>query len=54
MDIFGAELALRSDSDVLLTGDEDFNDITLERPIVLSPSTYYDLTVDNCHVTYYA
>ncbi len=35
--------AILSDSDILLTGDKDFDNVDLKRPLILSPSKYYDL-----------
>jgi len=35
--------AILSDSDILLTGDKDFDNLDLKRPLILSPSKYYDL-----------
>jgi predicted nucleic acid-binding protein len=35
--------AVLSDSDILLTGDKDFDNLDLKRPLILSPSKYYDL-----------
>lgn len=35
--------AILSDSDILLTGDKDFEDVDIKRPLILTPSQYYDL-----------
>ncbi len=35
--------AILSDADILLTGDKDFDEIKIKKPLVLSPSRYYEL-----------
>ncbi len=35
--------AILSDVDVILTGDKDFEEIKMRKPLVLTPSQYYDL-----------
>ena len=35
--------AILSDADILLTGDKDFCDIAIERPVIFSPARYWDL-----------
>lgn len=35
--------AILSDSDVLLTGDKDFEDVKIDKPLIFSPSKYFDL-----------
>ena len=35
--------AILSDSDILLTGDKDFEDIKIEKPLIFTPSQYYNL-----------
>lgn len=35
--------AILSDSDIILTGDKDFEDLKMNRPLVITPSKYYDL-----------
>ena len=38
--------AILSDADILLTGDKDFEDIKIDKPLIFTPSKYYDL-IDN-------
>jgi len=38
--------AILSDADILLTGDKDFQSIPHERPIIFTPSEYFDLIED--------
>jgi putative PIN family toxin of toxin-antitoxin system len=35
--------AILSDADILLTGDKDFQNIPLDKPLIFSPAQYYDL-----------
>lgn len=35
--------AILSDSDILLTGDKDFKDIKIEKPLIFTPAEYYEL-----------
>ena len=35
--------AILSDADVLLTGDKDFEDIKIDKPLIFTPSKYYEL-----------
>ncbi|MGP1458091.1 MAG: putative toxin-antitoxin system toxin component, PIN family [Treponema sp.] len=35
--------AVLSDSDILLTGDKDFEDIKMDRPLIFTPAEYYKL-----------
>ena len=35
--------AILSDSDVLLTGDKDFEEIKIDKPLIFSPANYYKL-----------
>lgn len=35
--------AIISDSDILLTGDKDFQDVRIQKPLILTPTDYYDL-----------
>ncbi len=35
--------AVLSDADILLTGDKDFEDIKIDKPLVFTPSKYYEL-----------
>ncbi len=35
--------AILSDSDILLTGDKDFEDIKIDKPLIFTPSQYYEL-----------
>ena len=35
--------AILSDSDILITGDKDFEDIKIEKPLIFTPSTYFEL-----------
>ncbi|MBO7595017.1 MAG: putative toxin-antitoxin system toxin component, PIN family [Salinivirgaceae bacterium] len=34
--------AILSDSDILLTGDKDFDDLKIEKPLIISPTQYYE------------
>ncbi|MBR5642896.1 MAG: hypothetical protein IKW77_01770, partial [Salinivirgaceae bacterium] len=34
--------AILSDSDILLTGDKDFDDIKIDKPLIFSPTQYYE------------
>lgn len=34
--------AILSDSDILLTGDKDFDDINIDKPLIFSPTQYYE------------
>ena len=38
--------AILSDADILLTGDKDFEDIKIDKPLIFTPSRYYEL-IDN-------
>ncbi len=35
--------AILSDSDILLTGDKDFEDIRIDKPIIFTPAKYFEL-----------
>ncbi len=35
--------AVLADVDILLTGDKDFQDLSLKKPLVFTPSAYFDL-----------
>lgn len=35
--------AILSDSDILLTGDKDFEDIKIDKPLIFTPTKYYEL-----------
>ena len=35
--------AILSDSDVLLTGDKDFEEIKIDKPLIFSPAKYYEM-----------
>lgn len=35
--------AILSDSDILLTGDKDFTEIEIDKPLIFTPSEYYEL-----------
>ncbi|HHU35975.1 MAG TPA: putative toxin-antitoxin system toxin component, PIN family [Treponema sp.] len=35
--------AILSDSDILITGDKDFEDIKIDKPLIFTPSRYFDL-----------
>ena len=35
--------AILSDADILLTGDKDFEDIKIDKPLIFTPSKYYEL-----------
>lgn len=35
--------AILSDSDILLTGDKDFEDVKIDKPLIFSPAKYFEL-----------
>ncbi len=35
--------AILSDSDVLITGDKDFEEINMKKPLIFTPSQYFEL-----------
>ena len=35
--------AILSDADILLTGDKDFSDINMAKPLIFTPNHYFDL-----------
>ncbi|MCI6809207.1 MAG: PIN domain nuclease, partial [Spirochaetia bacterium] len=35
--------AILSDSDILLTGDKDFEDIKIDKPLIFTPAKYFEL-----------
>ena len=35
--------AILSDSDILITGDKDFEDIKIDKPLIFTPATYFEL-----------
>ena len=35
--------AILSDSDILLTGDKDFGDIKIDKPLIFTPAKYFEL-----------
>ena len=35
--------AILSDSDILITGDKDFEDIKIDKPLIFTPTKYFDL-----------
>ena len=35
--------AILSDSDILITGDKDFEDVKIDKPLIFSPTKYFDL-----------
>ena len=35
--------AILSDADILLTGDKDFEDIKIDKPLIFNPSQYFEL-----------
>ncbi len=35
--------AILSDSDILLTGDKDFEDIRIDKPLIFTPAKYFEL-----------
>lgn len=35
--------AILSDSDILLTGDKDFEDLKIDKPLIFSPTRYFEL-----------
>ncbi|HAH62278.1 MAG TPA: putative toxin-antitoxin system toxin component, PIN family [Treponema sp.] len=35
--------AILSDSDVMITGDKDFDEIKIDKPLIFTPNKYYEL-----------
>ena len=35
--------AILSDSDILLTGDKDFEELNIDKPLIFTPSRYFEL-----------
>ena len=35
--------AILSDADILITGDKDFEDIKIEKPLIFTPNQYFEL-----------
>ena len=35
--------AILSDSDILITGDKDFEDIKIDKPLIFTPAAYFEL-----------
>lgn len=35
--------AILSDSDILITGDKDFEDVKIDKPLILTPTKYFDM-----------
>ena len=35
--------AILSDSDILITGDKDFEDVKIDKPLIFTPSKYFEL-----------
>jgi putative PIN family toxin of toxin-antitoxin system len=35
--------AILSDADILITGDKDFDDIEINKPLIFTPNQYYEL-----------
>lgn len=35
--------AILSDSDILITGDKDFENVKIDKPLIFTPSKYFDL-----------
>ena len=35
--------AILSDSDILLTGDKDFEDVKIDKPLIFTPAKYFEL-----------
>ena len=35
--------AILSDSDILVTGDKDFEDVKIDKPLIFTPTKYFDL-----------
>ncbi len=35
--------AILSDSDILITGDKDFEDIKVKKPLIFTPTEYFEL-----------
>lgn len=39
--------AILSDSDILLTGDKDFEEVKIDKPLIFSPTKYFELIQGN-------
>lgn len=37
--------AILSDSDVLLTGDKDFKDVKIDKPLIFTPAEYFEMII---------
>jgi len=35
--------AILSDSDILITGDKDFEDVKIDKPLIFTPAAYFEL-----------
>ena len=35
--------AILSDSDILITGDKDFEDVKIDKPLIFTPTKYFDM-----------
>ena len=35
--------AVLSDSDILITGDKDFEDVKIDKPLIFTPTKYFDM-----------
>lgn len=38
--------AILSDSDILITGDKDFEDVKIDKPLIFTPSKYFELIAE--------
>jgi len=40
-------LAIESEADILITGDKDFDDVKIDKPVILSPRKFGEKFLDN-------
>ncbi|UTY29837.1 putative toxin-antitoxin system toxin component, PIN family [Treponema putidum] len=38
--------AILSDTDILITGDKDFEDVKIDKPLIFTPSKYFELIAE--------
>ena len=38
--------AILSDSDILITGDKDFDGVKIDKPLIFTPSKYFELIAE--------
>lgn len=41
--------ALLSDADILLTGDKDFGEVNVRKPLIFTPNLYFELITEKGH-----